>query len=118
MNSSERELLELYRQLNPEQQQTAQDFLTFLCSRKLPLAPADAPLPLAIPRPEQESVVKAIKRLRATYPMLEPNKLLHDTSNQMSRHMIHSVPAVEVIDELELVFRRHYDAHIAKFQTE
>lgn len=118
MNSSERELLELYRQLNPEQQQTAQDFLTFLCSRKLPLVPADAPLPLAIPRPEQESVVKAIKRLRATYPMLEPNKLLHDTSNQMSRHMIHSVPAVEVIDELELVFRRHYDAHIAKFQTE
>lgn len=118
MTSAERELLNHYRQLSPAQQQTAQDFLAFLSGRKQELVPEDAPLPVAIERPEQESVVKAIKRLRATYPMLEPNKLLHDTSNQMSRHMIHSVPAVEVIDELELVFRRHYEAHIAKFQPD
>jgi hypothetical protein len=49
--------------------------------------------------------------------MLEPNKLLNDTSNQMTRHMLHSVPAVEVVDELERVFRQHYETYIAKFST-
>jgi len=115
MTSAERALLNHFRQLNPAQQQTAQDFLAFLASRPQEFVAEDMPQPVEIPRPEQESVVKAIKRLRATYPMLEPNKLLNDTSNQMSRHMIHSVPAVEVIDELELVFKRHYEAHVIKF---
>lgn len=116
MTSAERKLLEHFRRLNPAQQQTAQDFLAFLASRPSDVAVEDLPQPVAIPRPDHESVVKAIKRLRATYPMLEPNKLLNVTSEQMSRHMIHSVPAVEVIDELERVFKRHYEAHSAKFQ--
>ena len=116
MTSAEKELLNNYRQLNPAQQQTAREFLAFLSARPQEFIAKDAPQPVEIPRPEEEGVVKAIKRLRATYPMLEPNKLLHDTSNQMSRHMIHSVPAVEVIDELERVFRQHYEAHIEKFK--
>ncbi|ARU31539.1 hypothetical protein CAP31_07455 [Sulfuriferula sp. AH1] len=116
MTSAERKLLENFRRLNPAQQQTAQDFLAFLSSRPSDVPAEELPQPVAIPRPDHESVVKAIKRLRATYPMLEPNKLLHDTSDQMSRHMIHSVPAVEVIDELECVFKRHYEAHIARFR--
>ena len=64
---------------------------------------------MPIARPEQESVIKAIKRLNATYPMLERNKLLHETSNQMTRHVIHGVPALQVIDELEVMFLRHYE---------
>ncbi|MDR3393035.1 MAG: hypothetical protein P4L77_14995 [Sulfuriferula sp.] len=118
MTSAERELLNLYRELNPGQQQTVQDFLTFLSSRPQGDVPVEVPQPVVIERPDHESVVKAIKRLRATYPMLEPNKLLHDTSDQMSRHMIHSVPAVEVIDELERVFKRHYESHIAKLRQD
>jgi len=44
--------------------------------------------------------------------MLERNKLLHETSNQMTRHVIHGVPTVTVIDDLEALFHRHYEAYI------
>ncbi|BBP00468.1 hypothetical protein [Sulfuriferula nivalis] len=117
MVATEKDLLKHFRALDPVQQQSALDYLAFLASRPSQLAAVDLPQPVDIPRPEEESVVKAIKRLRATYPMLEPNKLLNDTSNQMTRHMLHSVPAVEVVDELERVFRQHYETYIAKFNT-
>ncbi len=67
--------------------------------------------PVAIPRPEQESVVKAIKRLRATYPMIDQNKLFNDTSQQMTEHLMHGKPAADVINELEIVFFRHYQCY-------
>ena len=115
MTQSERKLLELYNLLDAEQQQTAQDFLAFLSTRHTSCVIEVVQQPMGIPRPQIESVVKAIKRLRATFPMLEPSKLLHDTSNQLSRHMLHSVPAAEVIDELECIFKQHYEANLAKF---
>ena len=66
--------------------------------------------PLAIARPEEENVVVAIKRLRATYPMLEPAKLLNETCDLMNQHIMQGRNAVEVIiDELEMLFRRHYE---------
>jgi hypothetical protein len=55
--------------------------------------------------------VKAIKRLMATYPMLDRDKLLHETSGHMTRHVIHGKPAAEVIDELEAMFAQHYERH-------
>jgi hypothetical protein len=30
----------------------------------------------------------------------------------MTRHLIHGVPAMEAIDELERIFARHYELHI------
>jgi hypothetical protein len=53
-------------------------------------------------------VVRAIQRLRATYPMLDPRVLFHETSVCLSRHVLHGQPAEAVIDELEAVFLRHY----------
>jgi hypothetical protein len=73
--------------------------------------PAASAEPQAIPRPESESVVKAIQRLRATYPMLDPAKLLNETSVLMSQHIMQGRDVVEVIDELEIVFRTHYERH-------
>jgi hypothetical protein len=64
--------------------------------------------PLDIPRPTEESVVRAIQRLRATYPMLDPAKLLNETSVLMAQHVMQGRNSVEVIDELEIMFRRHY----------
>lgn len=68
--------------------------------------------PLVIPRPDQESVVKAIKRLGATYPMLDRSKMLNETSVLMTQHVIHGRDAVEVIDELETLFRSHYERFV------
>jgi D-aminopeptidase len=114
MTSTERKLLAYFRPLSDAQQQTLLAFAEFLSGQK-PAAQTTAvsPQPVSIARPEQESVIKAIKRLNATYPMLERNKLLHETSNQMTRHVIHGVPAVQVIDELEVMFRRHYEVLIS-----
>jgi hypothetical protein len=111
VSSESKKLLRLFRELSPARQGALLEYAEFLAGRDasegLNVVPQE---PLSIPRPEQESVVKAIQRLMASYPMLDRNKLLHETSAQMSRHVIQGIPAVEVIDELEMIFRRQYEA--------
>ncbi len=109
MKASERNLLDLFRGLDEAQQRSLLDYAGYLAEREAPRK-AEVPQPLDIPRPEHESVIKAIKRLRGQYPMLEASRLINVTSEQMTRHMIHGISAEEVIDELEKVFRAHYDA--------
>ena len=70
---------------------------------------AEIPAPLDIPRPAEESVVKAVKRLRATYPMLDARKLLNETSAIMTQHVMQGRDKIEVIEELEILFRTHYE---------
>ncbi len=113
MTQNEKKLLQQFRNLTENQRETLLDFAAFLVAREEVAGATEPVQPVPMERPAQESVVKAIKRLMATYPMLERNKLLHETSNQMTRHVIHGVPAVTVIDDLEALFRSHYEAYIA-----
>ena len=106
MNRQEKDLLESFRVLAPEQQQTLLDFAEFLAARA---QPQEMPEPQNLPRPESETVVQAIKRLRQTFPMIDQSKILHEVSEHMTQHLMMGKPAVEVIDELEIVFRRHYE---------
>ena len=115
MSDLEEHLLTLFRELTAADQASLLAFAEFLRSRAgaTPVArPAPAPVfipePEAIPRPEQESVVKAVKRLAQTYPMLDKSKMLTDTSALVMQHVVQGRDAVEVIDELEIVFQRHY----------
>lgn len=110
MTAQERRLLRLYRTLPEPQRQGLLDYAEYLQTRAIPAAPRPPRHPLAIPRPERESVVKAIKRLRETYPMLDRARILHETSALMTQHLVHGKPATEVIDELERLFQRHYHA--------
>ncbi|MDZ7751227.1 MAG: Crp/Fnr family transcriptional regulator [Gammaproteobacteria bacterium] len=107
----ERELLDRFRCLSPEQQDTLVAFAAFLAERADTQEPADQPLPPpeSIPRPAQESVVKAIKRLTHTYPMVERSKVLGETSDLVSQHVLQGRDAAAVIDDLEQIFRRHYE---------
>jgi hypothetical protein len=57
-------------------------------------------------------VVQAIKRLSASYPMLDRQKLFGETTAFMAQHLLEGKDAGSVIDQLELLFRRHYDALI------
>jgi hypothetical protein len=41
--------------------------------------------------------------------MVEKDDLLHEASSLMSAHVMQGKAAVEVIDELEIVFRRHFE---------
>lgn len=109
-SSEEKRLRKLYRELNPQDQAALLRFAEFLAaSPSVDVEPmTEFPEPEAIPRPAQESVVKAIKRLTATYPMVERDRLLNETSNLMAAHVLHGRTAVEVIDELEVLFEQHY----------
>jgi hypothetical protein len=111
MNPLEKRLLSRFRELGEARRAMLLEFADFLAGREGIVEPETPREPLPIPRPEQESVIKAVRRLMETYPMLERAKLLHVTSEQMTRHMVHGDPAVEVIDRLETVFRETFEKH-------
>ena len=109
MKRDEKDLLKHFRVLAPEQQETLISFAEFLAARAAAAAPRECGEPEAIPRPVEERVVQAIKRLRLTYPMIDHSKMLHELSDFMTQHLVMGKPAAAVIDALEVVFRRHYD---------
>ena len=111
MKADEKKLLRLFGTLPAEQRETVLAFVEFLSARNPAPEVAVADTPQPIPRPAGESVIKAIKRLRATYPMLNPDALLHETSGFMMKHVMHGKPAAEVIDEMEALFAKHYQAY-------
>ncbi len=104
----ERRLRKLFSDLRPEDQQTLLAFAEFLAGRSTPQRPSEIPEPKLIPRPARESVVGAIKRLSASYPMLEKAPMLNETSSLMTQHVMHGRSAPDVIDDLEALFRKHY----------
>jgi hypothetical protein len=106
--AEEQILLKHFRCLPPAQQQQLLEFAEFLLKQHGQRAVEPPPAPADIPRPGQESVVGAIKRLSATYPMLDRSKMLHETSGLMTQHVMQGRDAVEVIDELEILFQRHF----------
>jgi hypothetical protein len=114
---TEKRLTGILRQLPAAQAAMLLEFAEFLLQRydAAGLAEGEAagapeiPAPVEIPRPTEETVVKAVKRLRATYPMLDARKLLNQTSDLMTQHIVQGREAVEVIEELEILFRSHYE---------
>lgn len=110
MKKSTKKLLAAYRQLPDEAAQQLLDFAEFLASRHTHQGSEalEIPLPEKIIRPDKESVVVAVKRLSATYPMINKDKLLDQTSSLVSQNMLQGRDTVEVIDELEIIFKKHY----------
>lgn len=111
VNQEERDLLARFRALDPEQRRMVSEFAAFLATREIPAAPAIPTEPVAIPRPAEEKVMQAIKRLRATYPMLDQATLLNEVSSHVTDHLVKGRPAPEVIDDLEALFRQQYEAY-------
>jgi len=105
-------LREIAERLPDAQAQALLEYAEFLLER-YGAAPTTGD-PLDIPRAENETVVAAIKRLRASYPMLDAAKLLNETSALMSDHALRGRDAGAVIDELEQLFRRHYERLIGE----
>ena len=106
----EKRLRSIFRELSDHDQATLLKFAEFLASTPTPETQANLPCPEPelLERPATESVVKALKRLRASYPMLSPESLLQPSSDLMAAHMIKGRPANEVIDELEKIFAEYY----------
>lgn len=107
MDRLEKRLVAVARELPEDARQQLLAFAEFLLARQeRPPIPAE-PLPIA--RPAGESVVRAIRRLSATYPMLDRAQMLNETSALMTQHVLEGRPSAEVVDELEALFRAHFD---------
>jgi len=110
LNKREKKLLSVWQQLSDSDQNSVQEFSEFLLQRNGSNVIEDIPSePLNIERPVEESVIAAIKRLSATFPMINKDNMLNETSSLVSQHIVQGRDAVEVIDELEVIFQRHYE---------
>jgi hypothetical protein len=115
-NKHERKLIKIFKSLNDSNKEAFIAFGEFLLTRSDDLSvghlkeDAVASEPVDIPRPEGESVIKAIKRLSATYPMVDKENILHPISDLMTSHMISGRAAPEVIDDLQEVFLNEYQS--------
>jgi len=117
VKNSTKKLLEHYRSLPDEVAQQLLDFAEFLASR-YNAEVKSLSLPEKISRPDNESVVIAVKRLTATYPMINKDKLLDETSSLVSQNLLQGRAAIEVIDELEVIFKRHYNLLVEELEQE
>ena len=106
VKSSEK-LMALYESLDKERQQSLSDFADFLLAKSGPVL-KEVPPPEDIPRPEKETVVGAVKRLKLKYHMVESMSVFSAASALMTDHMVKGRDIVEVIDELENLF---FDAY-------
>jgi hypothetical protein len=113
---AKRRLLELYDALDEQDRASLAAFAEFLATRQGGAAGAVEPLaePAFAPRPAEESVIAAIRRLAQSYHMLDKAAMLHETSALMSAHILQGRPASDVIDELEILFSSHYERHCAE----
>lgn len=110
VSAAEKQLLAQFARLSEPQRETLQAFADFLVTQTGALPAAEPPAePLNLPRPEKESVIAAIKRLNASYTMLDDRAgLLNETSVLMTQHVMQGRDIHEVIDELEALFARFY----------
>lgn len=138
MQDKEQHLVSLFRRLPAEQAHALLEFAEFLLSRSPQTVnavdsaaiaepvrtPADSTeevqklnQPVELPRPETESVIAAVKRLSATYPMLSKDKMLHETADLVSQSLLGGRDTVEVIDELEAIFLKQYEQYTENTST-
>ncbi len=110
MSKDGKHLQKLFERLSEPDRHTLLAFAEFLVGRADQTGEREPETlePQLIPRPPKESVIAAVKRLSASYPMLEKSRLFNETSSLVSQHMLQGRQAGDVIDELEVLFERHY----------
>jgi hypothetical protein len=101
------ELIDLYEAMDEERKLSLSDFADFLYAKSGPVV-KEIPAPDDIPRPEKETVVGAVKRLKSKYYMVESMSVFSAASALMTDHMVKGRDAVEVIDEMEVLFEEAY----------
>jgi hypothetical protein len=115
LSSEQRKMLKLFKALDAKDQDVLVAFAEFLSKREGASADEEGQEtsldPIPIERPEDESVVAAIKRLSSSYHMLDTSTLLTESSSLMTAHLIHGRSASDVIDELEALFTKEYEAY-------
>jgi hypothetical protein len=115
MKRDAKALVDLFNRLDNERQESLFDYAEFLQS-KGGLPKQELTEPVDVPRPENESVVGAIKRMKQTYPMIDSMKVFAVASNLMTDHMVKGRDAEEVINEIEALFEDTYKKLLREFE--
>jgi hypothetical protein len=115
MANDRKRLVSLFDEMDEAARVSLLDFAEYLYQRGRAAQQSVEPIkhePLDHPRPRNENVINAIKRLRASYFMLNTDPLLNETSSLMAQFMLQGRDAEAVIDDLEAVFAKHYDSYL------
>jgi len=107
MKVNEKKLLHLYRDMSDDDQHALLRYAEFLFEAKEEES-VELAEPTQIPAKENESVVGALKRLSASYPMLDKAKMLDQTSTLMSDHLLRGKSKEDVIKEFDVLFEQEY----------
>jgi len=118
LKKSEKKLLNQFRALSEEAQFSLIQFCDFLSSQHTASEQEELAIPKNIARPNKESVVLAMRRLSETYFMVDKDTIFNEASSLMTQHILQGRDGVEVIDELEVLFKKNYDELIALNNTE
>ncbi len=110
---SSQDLIDLYQAMDDSRKKSLSDFADFLYAQAEPVS-TEVQSPDDIPRPEQETVVGAIKRLKVTYHMIGSMSVFSEASALMTDHMVKGRDVVEVIDEMEVLFEDAYKKLVQK----
>lgn len=109
MSPEAREVARTFDALPPRERELLAAFAEFLAAR----AAAPPLAPVVALRPEGETVMHAVRRLRRSYPMLARRELMQPVGALVSAHMLDGRPAPETIDALEALFAERYREHVA-----
>jgi hypothetical protein len=107
-------LLDAWRELAESQQLTLIQFAEFLQAQQKESEEPVSQKPLNLPIPENESAVKALKRLKRNYPMIEADMGLLDEASRLLMAKVTGTPDLEVIEQLEALFAGRYEGWMEK----
>jgi len=135
LTEQEQTLLALFNNLTEQDAQTLLRFAEFLANSDSPIeivdepetklqedepqrsvATSSIPQPVPIERPAEEKVVDALKRMSATYPMLEKKKILDKASALVAQHVMFGQPAAVVINQIEEMFKKEYAQFVENYK--
>jgi hypothetical protein len=105
---SSQQLTDLYESMDDERKLSLCDFADFLYAKAAPVS-KEIPPPEDVSRPQEETVVGAVKRLKIKYHMVESMTVFSAASSLMTDHMVKGRDLVEVIDEMEMLFESAYN---------
>jgi CDP-glycerol glycerophosphotransferase (TagB/SpsB family) len=110
------QLIQLFEGLDQQGRNSLLDYAEFLSNKSQQNVSAQDPQvkhePVYQERPSEETVLAAIKRLRVSYFMIDTDGMINQTSSLMTQFMLQGRPASEVIDDLELLFKDHYQKYL------
>nr|CRH04488.1 conserved protein of unknown function [Candidatus Magnetococcus massalia] len=120
-NSKEsREVVALWKKLDGERQKMLLSYGEFLLSQQAEGASetssgaqqvaASPQQPLKLEKPENESAVLALKRLKRSYPMIEADMGLLDDASKLVMERVMGGQDAEIIPRMEALFAARYAA--------